>query len=345
MQETSVDRTKAVIGAWTDRPTGQTKKIVDQYKKAYAEIDKQLKTIHNKFLSGVKPEDYYNEVIKFERLTNLQKQIGGFYRDAAKKAGIIQIESSKTAMTNVYYQNMYSVNWFSGAKEFTYFTVLNNSAVEVSVFGSPKVWKDIAKSKRKGLLPYQAKHGTLLETLLANNQKDLAKLRQTLTQAIIQGESYTKTTKQIKTILETTASNAVRIARTEGARNMNSGALANTEAAIDAGVDLNRKAIETLDSKTREQSAIIDDQEVPGNEPFIYPGGLKVMIIGNSGVAAYDINERGRSIDVVSGTPPGQRTGRDPVTQQPLTATFKNFDDWMTKNNLKYNRSGKIVPK
>ena len=67
------------------------------------------------------------------------------------------------------------------------------------------------------------------------------------------------------------------------------------------------------------------------------------MILGNPGVAAYDINERGRSIDIVPGTKPGQRTGRDPATGHPAEATFKNFDDWMKKNDLKYNKSGRIV--
>ena len=69
------------------------------------------------------------------------------------------------------------------------------------------------------------------------------------------------------------------------------------------------------------------------------------MIIGNSGVARYDINERGRSIDIVPGTPPGRRTGRDPATGKIETATFKNMDDWMDQHNLTFNKSGRIVSK
>ena len=345
LQAESIKRTQAVIGAWGERPKGQTKLIVNEYKKAYKEIDVLLKDIHAKFLSGVKPEEYYNEIIKYNRLTNIQKQIDEYYKAAAKQAGLKQIELSKTAMSNVYYQNMYAVNWFSGINEFTYFTILNNAAVEVSVLGTPEVWKQIAASKRASLQTYQPKHGTLTATLLDNNQKDLNKIKQSITQSMIQGKSYTKTSKEIQSILETSASNAVRIARTEGTRNMNSGAFANTQAALDAGLKLKRQAIETLDKRTREQSAIIDDQIVDADKPFIYPGGLEVMIIGNSGVAAYDINERGTSIDVVPDTPQGGRTGRDPVTGETLTATFKNFDDWMKKHDLKFNKSGRIVSK
>jgi hypothetical protein len=345
MQAESIKRTQAVIGAWGERPKGQTKLIVDEYKNAYKLIDEKLKEIYTKFLSGVKPEDYYNEIIKYNRFANIQKQVREYYMTASKKAGLKQIELSKTAMSNVYYQNMYAVNWFSGINEFTYFTVLNNAAVEVSVLGTPEVWKQIAASKRALLQPYQPKHGTLTEVLLSNNQKDINKIKQTLTQSLIQGKSYTNTAKDLRTVMETSASNAVRIARTEGARNMNSGAFANTQAALDAGLELKRQAIETLDKRTREQSATIDDQIVDADKPFIYPGGLEVMIIGNSGVAAYDINERGTSIDVVPDTPQGGRTGRDPVTGENLTATFNNFDDWMKKHDLKFNKSGRIVSK
>jgi hypothetical protein len=76
------------------------------------------------------------------------------------------------------------------------------------------------------------------------------------------------------------------------------------------------------------------------------------MIIGNSGVAKFDINERGRSIDIVPGTPPGRRTGRSPVEDPPgsgkfpiLEASFKNMDDWMKQHNLTFNKSGRIVSK
>jgi len=366
LQEISTQRTKDLIGAWNrDKngnpvPIGISKQITDQYKKAYEDIAKSLKAIENK-ISTVKPEDYYNEVVKHGRLSALKSQIAGFYNDAAGKAGLLQVESSTLALSNKYYENMYAVNWFSadafhGIHDFTYFAVLNKATIESSVLGTPKVWDSLTKAQKKLLKPTFPKHGTLIKTLMDNREKDLLKLQEVITQGLLKGKSSVKTAKDLQKVfkditddvkerMEVSASNALRIARTEGARNMNSGAFANTQAAIDAGLELNRKVIETLDSNTREQSAQIDDQEVPGNQPFIYPGGLEVMIIGNSGVAAYDINERGTSIDVVPGTPPGQRTGRDPATGKHTDATFNNFDDWMTKHKLKYNDQGRIVSK
>jgi len=365
LQEISTQRTQDLIGAWNwDKdgnpvPAGISKKITDQYKKAWQDITKELEAIRTKFLTGVKPEDYYNEIVKFNRLASLKSQIAAIYNKAAGKAGLLQVESSTLAISNKYYENMYAVNWFSadafkGVKDFQYFAVLNKATIESSVLGTPKVWDSLSKAQKKALKPLFPKHGTLAKTLNDNRIKDLLKLQEVITQGLLKGQSSVKTAKDLQKVfkdiasdvkerMEVSASNALRIARTEGARNMNSGAFANTQAAIDAGLELKRKAIETLDNRTREQSAQIDGQEVEGDKPFIYPGGLKVMIIGNSGVARWDIQDRGRSIDVVPDTPPGRRTGRNPVTGEIEEATYKNFNDWMKTHNLKFNKSGRIV--
>lgn len=365
LQEISTQRTQDLIGAWNwDKngnpvPIGISKQITDQYKKAWQDITKEMESIRKKFLTGVKPGNYYNEIVKFNRLGALKSQIATFYNDAAGKAGLLQVESATLALSNKYYENMYAVNWFSadafkGVKDFQYFAVLNKKTIESSVLGTPKVWASLSKAQKITNKPYFPKHGTLIKTLNDNRVKDLLKLQEVITQGLLKGRSTVKTAKDLEKVfkdiaadvkerMEVSASNALRIARTEGARNMNSGAFANTQAAIDAGLELKRKAIETLDNRTREQSSFIDGEIVGGDEPFNYPGGLKVMIIGNSGVAAFDVSERGRAIDLVPGTPPGRRTGRNPVTGKIEEATYRNFNDWMTSHNLKFNKSGRIV--
>lgn len=365
LQEISTQRTQDLIGAWNwDKkgnpvPIGISKQITDQYKKAYLDINKSLEAIRKKFLTGVKPENYFNEIQKFNRLSSLKSQIATIYNEAAGKAGLLQVESATLAISNKYYENMYSVNWFSadafkGVKDFQYFAVLNKATIESSVLGTPKVWASLSKAQKIANKPLFPKHGTLIKTLQDNRVKDLLKLQEVITQGLLKGRSSVKTAKDLQKVftdiakdvkerMEVSASNALRIARTEGARNMNSGAFTNTQAAIDAGLELKRKAVETLDSNTRAQSSFIDDKEVDGDKPFNYPGGLKVMIIGNSGVAKFDINERGRSIDIVPGTPPGRRTGRDSATGEILEASFKNMDDWMKQHNLTFNKSGRIV--
>jgi trigger factor len=64
MQDEALNRMETIVGAWTDKPTGQSKGLVDAYRTAYKDIDSDLKAVHNKILSGVKPEDYFNEKLQ-----------------------------------------------------------------------------------------------------------------------------------------------------------------------------------------------------------------------------------------------------------------------------------------
>ncbi|MCP4394588.1 MAG: hypothetical protein GY804_10025 [Alphaproteobacteria bacterium] len=351
LQETAKERTEAVIGAWPNppeadyHPKGQTKKLLANYQAAYKDIDEQIKEAYAKYLVGVDSGDlgYYNEMLKYERLTNLQKQIAKSYNTAAKKAGFAQMEISKTGIANEYYQDMYSVNWFSGSQGKGYFTPLNPKIMEVSVYSTPKIWKDLS-AKDKGLLqPFLAKSGTLIDTLRNNRTKDLIKIQDSITQALLKGDSFTSLSKDIKHILNTSASNAVRIARTEGIRNMNAGSLANTQAAMDAGVDVGREVVEIKDDRTRSQSASINGQKQKGADPFHYPGGLKVDIIGNSGVAKYDINERGTSVDYLEDMDANTLEGINPATGKHGNANMRDFNKWMIDNGLKYTDSGRII--
>ncbi len=353
LQEIAKERTEAVIGAWPNppeaayNPKGQTKKLLSNYQTAYNDMDKLIKDAYSKYLAGVDAGDlgYYNEMLKYERYTNLQKQVAKAYNAAAKKAGLAQVEISRTGIANEYYQDMYSVNWFSGSHGQEYFTPLNTKIAEVSVKGTPQIWKGLSTNDKGVMKPYMPKNGTLIDTLRHNRTKDLIKLNDAITQALLKGDSYTKLSKNIKHILNTSSSNAVRIARTEGIRNMNSGAYANTQAAMDAGVDVGREVVEVMDDRTRNQSASINGQKQKGDDPFHYPGGLLVDIIGNSGVAEFDINERGSSVDYVEGLDANNTKGINPVTGKHSTADMRDFNKWMNDNNLIYSDTGRITSK
>ena len=347
MQGIVKNRTESVIGAFGAQPKGQAQKMIDQYKEAYKDIDGTLEKAYAK-LAGIDPADagYYNELIKTQRLQNLQDQIKTLYNDAAKRAGFLQIESSKTAINNVYYGNMYSVNWFSGAQKLEYFAVLNPNVVKVSVLSTPKIWENIRENhpeQIKNLAKYQPKHGTLIETLTANRNKDIAKINSTITQSLLKGDSYQTLSKDIKNIMNGSANQAMRIARTEGIRNMNAGALANTQAAIDSDIDVGREVVEVMDTRTRDQSASINGQKQKGADPFHYPGGLLVEIIGNSGVASYDINERGSSVDYLEGIDANTTRGINPATGRHGNANMRDFNKWMKQNDLVYSDTGRIT--
>lgn len=323
---------------------------VEAYQDAYNDIKKQLEKLYLKTLSGIKPEDYYNTVSKYNRLTSLMDGINKSYMKASLAAGSTQKDASKLAITNAYYRQLYTINFAESANGI--FTVLNPKVVDVSVFGTPKVWAEITAQARKRiestfgpLAQYQPKHGTLIETLISNRRKDLIKLQQSISASLIQGKGFQKAARDIRKIMNTSANNALRIAITEGHRNMMSGNTAMAEMARSEGVDIRRQIVSTRDIRTRTQSEQVDKRKEDKNGLFTYPGGAKVAIPGNSGVGDWDINDRESVINNVDDIEPETTRGRDPVTGKTDIISFNSFEDWRKANNLIRNKSGRLVIK
>ncbi len=345
LEDEAKARAEEIIGAWPDegkKPTGMTLEIVNKYKSLYKELDKLIKEIHEKILSGLDKDNYYPEMLKFNRLDKLIKKVDKLYAEYAKEAGKQQIEASNLAMTNVYYDNMYSINQFSDKTDKEYFTTIDKIALAVAVYGFASQ-KD--KIKKKDIPKYQRfdpKYGSLGEVLKTNMTKDQLTINRIITQALKQGDSYTTTVKELQRVLNISANNAWRIARTEGNRLMNAGSYLNTLEAVRNGQDIIRRYMATLDNRTRQQSSSMDGQEVTPDKPFKYPDGRTSFVVGDSGNPAYDVNDRCYSSDIIEGLEPTVRTQKLPDGKSEIIS-YKNHPEWMKENGLKYNKSGRIV--
>lgn len=331
------------------------KVIAKQYKVAIDEMTKELKELHTTFLTG-KLTDAERKIILKQgaRLNKLVLRVQDLYVEAAIKAGELTAEAARLAVTNNFYRQRFSLAFASDAiNPFRLdFLLIDPNVVEFSVLGSRDVWRKIAEDKKQeirdvygGLSKYRPKYGTLTQVLLENRGEDLVKIRNTITQGLIQGKSYKTSAKALQKIMDNSFSNSMRIMRTEGNRNMNAGHFAASESAKNEGVELRRQILATLDDRTREQSAKVDTQFENKEGFFIYPDGLKVVFPGNSGVAAYDINDRETVVERLKGFPPKKRIGRDPTTGENEIMDFQNFDQWAKSNGLKYNKAGRLGPK
>jgi hypothetical protein len=67
------------------------------------------------------------------------------------------------------------------------------------------------------------------------------------------------------------------------------------------------------------------------------------MYPGNSGVPAYDINDRETMVEIIGDEEPGLRRGRNPVTGENETFSYKNFESWAKENGLKKNKYGELL--
>lgn len=336
--------------------------LAAEYRKALDEINAEIQKIYNKIIGDRTPAEVtallkeqpswmWVQSNKFDRLKSLQKKVQTQYTKASIIAGNMTVESSKMAITNNFYYQQYGVAFASNDIPLS-FSILNPKVVEVSVLGTPEVWKKITAdtmsrvSKKYGdLSKYQPKHGTLISTILNNRKDDLRKLNSAITQGLIQGKSFSKTAKDVRKILKGSANQAIRVVRTEGNRNMNAGAFASHNAAVAQGIEIERQILATQDGRQREQSDIVNGQKADENNQFHYPGGLIVDFPGNSGNPAFDINDRETVIEIIEGQDPTQNTGTNPTTGKNEVMNFSGFDTWASDNGLRRNKTGRWVVK
>ena len=335
------------------------KLIAGDYLDASKAVDKELKSMYAKYLTGISDDKYYDTVIKYNRLQNTRRNIEQEYRKWTAKAGVKMAKLNELAITNNYYRQYYSLSFIDGDIDLD-FAVLNNNLVEASVYSTSDTWQkinnEIITAKYGNPLGYTSQSGTLKELISNSNSQALNKIRRELSSTLIRGQSYQKTSKSIRTMIGTkqiingqevytgSLSNAMRIVRTEGNRNLNAGALASTNSARQQGMDIDRRWDATLDMRTRPAHGSADGR-LENEDGLFYVGGEYLPYPAQGGSAGNVINCRCRVIDIVDGQAPTARRGRDPLTGKTKVFDYKTYDEWMTSNSMTQDKTGKWIPK
>ena len=324
-------------------------KVLPEYRQALREIDENLKDTYLKLQAGTKPEDYFNEVLKYGRYRSLMESTASAYNTAAKRAGLYLKASSEANFANSFYMRQYGYQWVvpQYLKTVSY---LPQALIDLAVLGTPEVWSEIAQRERDRITAiygttdaYTPQYGTLSQILNADATRQLQAVNNAITQGFIQGQSYTNVAKRVRNAFNTTASNALRIARTEGNRLSNAGNFATSQAAKEQGARIVRQWDATLDGRTREDHARLDGKQEDENGYFTIDG-MKAQYPSHFGVARMDINCRCGILDTIDRVSPEARTGRNPFTgNRNETISFKSFDEWAKENNLAY-KNGILRP-
>ena len=333
-QEQGVNLTKADIRK-------KQLEVIEIYKKSLADVRKKIERLYSVGLDGIKPENYYNHVIKFNRLDKLEKAILKDLTALNKQVNLLTAQASALSYSNNYYRMQYATNWLSPYR----FTKASENAVNYSVFQDLDSFKKLSQQYQR-LLEVQSGL-TLSKTLTSNNTKSVQKVSQALTQSLIQGKSFTQTAKEIRSSFNGNLADSLRVVRTESHRTLNQGELIQWNDAKAQGVEGTRQIISTLDTRTRRQSGQVDGRRENEFGLFNYPEGRTgengVSSPGNSGKAKWDINDRETVINIIAGESPQLRRGRNPSTGENEVFTYRDFNTWTKENNLKYNKSGRLV--
>jgi len=174
---------------------------------------------------------------------------------------------------------------------------------------------------------------TLTSLLTANDTAGLVKVLRVVKSGLISGGSYAKQVVKVKNQFDKNVSNASRVIRTEGNRNLNAGSYLNSIDMQEQGVVIKRQWLSSLDSLVRDAHQSLDGVLEDKNGLW-HIGGDSARYPGDFSDPALSINCRCTTIDVVEGLEPTLRRGVDPLTGKSDIASYRNYETWK-KNGLK----------
>jgi SPP1 gp7 family putative phage head morphogenesis protein len=266
-----INETKQMqIADLTGKMTEQVEKdILLNYKKSLDVVRDDMAKIYAKY--GRAGKLTHAEMTKYNRLNNLHNGLSREIGKMSKINGVMIDRLSADVYEESFFQHAYLIE--DTLKVNLRFGALN-----------PKVVRASVQNPISGL--------TLNEILNKNRTQIILKIKQDVTQGIIQGEGYRKMAKRLKDTLGGDAVKSLRVARTESHRNQVAGHLASIDHVEEQGIQLERIWISTLDERTRSTHRSMDGNIAGPDNYFILTNGAKVQGPGMTGFAGHDINCR-----------------------------------------------------
>jgi len=290
------------------------KAIIANYKKALDSIKGQLGKIYSQYeINGALT---LAEMSKYNRLDTLKDQIDKYLKDLTGQNGKKIIRFSGEIFQESYYRTAFTFERQVQAK--LGFGLLNPKVIQASV-----------QNPVSGL--------TLSETLAKNRDGIIIKIKQEITQGLVQGESYAKMAKRFTEALGSDAGKAIKVAQTEAHRNYQAGRLASGEQAASKGVEMWKVWEATLDDKTRDSHAALDQTKVEMDEDFESPvTGAVGPGPGMMGTAEDDINCRcSLRYELKGDYAPFERYSRDDLDEIGEIIPYTDYEDWYAAKGLK----------
>ena len=241
-------RDLAKLETWVDKRlwagvSATERALLVNYREALDAVRVGLAKVYEKYAkAGVLTQA---EMTKYNRLANLEKDLAEVLGPALSKNG----RAVKRLTAEQYRASAFMHAW----------------AIEQSVGGQirwgllNKTAMDAAVKATFDAPAWRAAGEIAIKQLRADG---LARMDRTIRQGVVRGLSYDKMAKAIREdVLERSAADAIRIARTEAHRAMTRGQVATYDEAEEQGLELRRFWMATLDSHTRDSHAAMDGVE------------------------------------------------------------------------------------
>lgn len=278
------------------------------YLKSLKEIQAQISDIYTKYGDDVN----YGEVMKFNRLANIEKQIAGQIKILTGEVLNLTSGSIMSGFELGFYSIGYALETVTDTN--LGFGLLN-----------PKTIKAAIENKYDRI--------TWEQRLLDHANENIQAIKQELSQGLIQGKGYSKIAKAVQERTEIGAGKAMRIIRTEAHRAQSEGRrdanLEATEAGKRLGLEMERVWRCTYDNLTRPEHAAADGQVADKNGQFTV-GGEKLDAPGVGGSAWNVIHCRCTEVARITGA---TRQRVDNLTKE--RTDVQTMDEWMKAKGIK----------
>lgn len=272
-------------GAAVDRVlTDAEKKLVREYRAVLKSVKSDLASLYEKY--SVDGKLTYAEMSKYNRLKTLNTNIAA----ELNALGQAQDKTIKTLVGDAYEESFYRYGYSLDA----------GNGLDIG-FGP------VNRETILGLINEPNVSGLSLKEQLSKQRYDLLiRQRQTMIQGFVNGESYVNIAKSLTDSFGISLNNAMRIARTEGARAATEGQVSAYDEAEARGVEIDRIWVASLDGRTRPTHGALDGQ-VADDEGLFHSQGMSAEGPGMWGDASMDINCRCTVRAEVKGFPPKLR--------------------------------------
>ena len=256
--------------------------LLREYNKSLKVIQAQVADLFRKYADS-DGKLTLAEVSKYNRLANLEKNITKEMGKLSSKQTLTTTKTIKTVYEESFYRTAFAVD----------------NAVR-GEYGARLQFGQLPTAQVEAAVLNQYDRITWPQRSRSSIAKANERVRQAVTQGIIQGKGYVETARDLKDLYDKTASEALRIVQTESHRAREQGRWQSYEEAESQGLQLNAFWVATTDQNTRDMHGDMDGRQAEMAEvmssgeveyTFVLPDGA-VGIPGNTGEAHHDINCR-----------------------------------------------------
>lgn len=277
--------------------------IAQEYLDILREIKRDLSDVFEKYAdNGIVKR---KTMAKYGRLQKLENEI----IEKITKLTKTEIELTKGAIVEVFEESFYRSGFMIETQaKIPVISLLTKETIDAIIFNDMDAikWDERSRDNAKVMI---------------------RQLKEEITRGLVQGWSYGQMAKAVSERLEIGRKKATRIVQTETHRASNQANLKAMKDAADVGVEMRKRWLSTLDSRTRDSHKKLDGQTVGVDDYFTFRG-KKAQAPSRWGDPKEDINCRCTTISVFEGLEPKARKARPVDGKRGEMIEYQNYDEW-----------------